>query len=98
MGTAELFDVPTPTSWTWMQLDPKTINNGGVNFAIAGAGTNYDWGHPLLSAQVDAFEQFVKQGMWTKDHLQHSVALVSMGINDYSFYNEVGAPEVMYII
>jgi hypothetical protein len=98
MGTAELFDVPTPTPWTWMQLDSKTIHNGGVNFAIAGAGTNYDWGHPPLSAQVDAFEQFVKQGLWTKDHLQHSVALVSIGINDYFFYNEVGAPEVTYIV
>lgn len=95
MGAAELFHVPTPTPWTWMQLDPKTTNNGGVNFAIAGAGTNYDWGHPPLSTQVDAFEGFVKQGLWTKHHLQHSVALVSMGINDYGFYNQAGASEVI---
>lgn len=91
---AELFDVPTPTPWE--QLDKhNTTNNGGVNFGVAGASVTYAYGHGNLDAQVDRFTKLAEGRLWTQAHLRNSIALVSIGINDYTFYNIYGALEVI---
>jgi len=80
-----LFEVPSPTPWE--HLDVNNKNNGGVNFGVGGAGVTYAVGFRTLAAQVDAFEKLVNGGLWSKGHLKHSVALVSIGINDYNSFN-----------
>lgn len=89
---ATLFEVPTPTPWE--HLDAKNTNNGGVNFGIGGAGVTYALGFQTLAGQVDAFEKLVNGGLWTQGHLKHSVALVSIGINDYTSFNFNGTAKV----
>lgn len=89
---AELFGVPTPTPWE--HLDANNTNNGGVNFGVGGAGVTYAFGYRALDAQVDAFSELVDGGCWTKEHLRKSVALVSIGINDYTSFNRHGDPSV----
>ena len=94
---AELFDVPTPTPWE--QLDKhNTPNNGGINFGVAGASVTYAYGHGILDAQVDRFTKLAEGRLWTQAHLRNCVALVSIGINDYTFYNIYGAHEVTFSV
>jgi hypothetical protein len=91
-AAANLFEVPTPTPWE--HLDPNNTNNGGVNFGVGGAGVTYALGFRTLAVQVDAFEKLVNGGLWTEGHLKHSVALVSIGINDYTSFNLKGTAQV----
>ena len=92
-----MFGVPTPTPWE--QLDKhNTTSNGGVNFGVAGASVTYAYGHGTLDAQVDKFTKLAESQLWTQAHLRNSVALVSIGINDYTFYNIYGAPEVIFSV
>ncbi|KAG0608785.1 hypothetical protein M758_8G132100 [Ceratodon purpureus] len=88
---ATLFEVPSPTPWE--HLDANNTNNGGVNFGVGGAGVTYALGYRPLAVQVDVFEKLVNEGLWTKEHLKHSVALVSIGINDYTTFNVNGTAE-----
>lgn len=90
--SATLFEVPSPTPWE--HLNVNNTNNGGVNFGVGGAGVTFALGFRTLAEQVDAFEKLVNASLWTKDHLQHSVALVSIGINDYTSFNINGTIEV----
>ena len=92
MVVAELFDVPSPTPWE--HLDANNTNNGGVNFGVGGAGVTYAYGYRALDAQVDTFSDLVDGGCWTEEHLRKSVALVSIGINDYTSFNRHGDPLV----
>jgi hypothetical protein len=62
-------------------------SEGGVNFGVSGAGITYAWGRASLDTQVDNFEGLVKGGILTKNHLERSVALVCIGVNDYSTFN-----------
>ena len=91
---ATLFEVPSPTPWE--HLDANNTNNGGVNFGVGGAGVTYALGYRPLAVQVDVFEKLVNEGLWTKEHLKHSVALVSIGINDYTTFNVNGTAEVRF--
>lgn len=84
--------MPSPTPWE--HLDVNNTNNGGLNFGVGGSGVTYALGFRTLAAQVDAFEKLVNGGLWSKKHLQHSVALVSIGINDYTSFNFNGTAEV----
>lgn len=81
-AAATLFEVPTPTPWE--HLDSNNTNNGGVNFGVGGAGVGVG---VTLASQVDAFEILVNGSLWTEGHLNNSVALVSIGINDYNYFN-----------
>ncbi|CAK9221982.1 unnamed protein product [Sphagnum troendelagicum] len=62
-------------------------SKGGVNFGVGGAGVTYAYGHVPLDKQVDHLEGLVKGGILTKKHLNKSVALVCIGVNDYSSFN-----------
>lgn len=79
--------LPSPTPWEALN-GGKT--NGGVNFGVGGAGVTYAYGWRPLDQQVDAFAALVKGGTFTAAHLAGSVALVSIGVNDYTYYNQHG--------
>nr|XP_024368108.1 GDSL esterase/lipase At5g03610-like isoform X2 [Physcomitrium patens] len=81
--------VPSPTPWEDLPGNGYQTN-GGVNFGVGGAAVTYAYGWKPLEKQVDEFEALVKGGTWTGDHLAQSVALVSIGVNDYTYYNQYG--------
>ncbi len=83
---AELFGLPSPTVFEHMKSNGMK-SKGGVNFGVSGAGITYAWGRASLDSQVDNFEGLVKGGILTKSHLERSVALVCIGVNDYSTFN-----------
>jgi len=64
--------------------------NGGVNFGVGGSGVTYAYGWKPLDQQVDSFAALVKGGSFSAAHLAQSVALISMGVNDYTYYNNQG--------
>ncbi|KAG0562431.1 hypothetical protein KC19_9G145500 [Ceratodon purpureus] len=84
---ASKLGVPSPTPWEYLNGDQT---NGGVNFGVGGAAVTYAYGWRPLDQQVDAFAALVKGGTFTADHLAGSVALVSIGVNDYTYYNQRG--------
>ncbi|XP_024385843.1 GDSL esterase/lipase At5g03610 [Physcomitrium patens] len=81
--------VPSPTPWEDLPGNGYQ-NNGGANFGVGGAAVTYAYGWKPLDKQVDEFEGLVKGGTWTAAHLAQSVALVSIGVNDYTYYNKQG--------
>jgi len=81
--------VESPTPWEYLDGQGNP-NNGGANFGVGGAAVTNAYGIRPLEQQVDAFEALVKGGAWTADHLAQSVALVSIGVNDYTYYNQNG--------
>ena len=56
-----------------------------MNFGRGGGAVTYAYGHTSLDEQVDQLEDLV--GAEASDHLKHSVALVSIGVNDYGARN-----------
>ena len=89
---AELLDLPSPTPF--QQLNQTRFPKTGINFGQGGAGTTYAFGYRPLDTQVDQLENLVTTGKLSKTHLGRSVALVSLGVNDYGAYNAAGRPEV----
>lgn len=60
-----------------------------MNFGRGGAVVPYAYGRTSLDAQVDELEDLIAKGNLAKDHLKNSVALVSIGVNDYTVHNLV---------
>lgn len=79
--------MPSPTPWEYLNGGET---NGGVNFGVGGAGVTYAYGLRPLDQQVDALANLVKGGTFSKDHMANSVALVSIAVNDYTWYNQNG--------
>jgi hypothetical protein len=90
LTAADKLGVASPTSWEYLD-GQGAPNNGGANFGVGGAGVTPAYGLRTLEQQVDAFEALVKGGTWTAAHLSQSVALVSIGLNDYTYYNQHGS-------
>ena len=89
LTAATKLGVPSPTPWE--DLAPNNYaNNGGANFGVGGAAVTYAYGFRPLDQQVDMFASLVNGGSWSADHLAQSVALVSLGVNDYTYYNQYG--------
>ena len=82
---AELFGVPYPTPSFQLKNESKSLS--GVNFAQGGAGVTYAFGYTPLDTQVNQLESLVQKKALSKSHLRNSVALVSLGVNDYGAYN-----------
>ncbi|KAG0569983.1 hypothetical protein M758_6G125000 [Ceratodon purpureus] len=82
---AELFGVPSPTASLLLKNNSESLS--GVNFAKGGAGVTYAYGMTPLDRQVNELESLVEKNVLSKSHLRKSVALVSLGVNDYSAYN-----------
>lgn len=90
LAAAAKFRVASPTPWEYLDGQGNP-NNGGANFGVGGAAVTNAWGVRPLDQQVDKFEALVKGGTWTAAHLAQSVALVSIGVNDYTYYNQHGS-------
>jgi len=82
---AELFKLPTPTPFLHRQNHFEALQ--GINFAVGGAGVTYGYGNTTLDEQVDNMETLVANENLTKRHLRNSVAVISIGLNDYDSRN-----------
>ncbi|XP_031495438.1 GDSL esterase/lipase At3g09930-like [Nymphaea colorata] len=60
----------------------------GMNFAYSGAGvfSTYSAGLPNITTQIDYFERLLRQGTYSRQQLYMSMALLSVGGNDYAAY------------
>lgn len=66
----------------------KRLKESGINFAFGGTGV-FDTSVPLpnMTTQIDFFQQLrLVESVVTNGDAQHSVALVSVSGNDYSFF------------
>ncbi|KAJ6311376.1 hypothetical protein OIU77_013191 [Salix suchowensis] len=62
----------------------------GLNFALGGSGVFPSWKNDSLTVQIDQFEQLLKENVYSRQcdlEYSSSVALVSSGPNDYTFYS-----------
>lgn len=86
--------MPSPTPWEDLAGNGSQTN-GGTNFGVGGAGVTYAYGFRPLSQQIDQFQGLVNGNTWPANHLSNSVAVISMGVNDYTWYNQFGnGPQV----
>jgi len=92
MHAAGLFGVPCPIASFELKNDSESL--AGVNFAQGGGGVTYAFGYTPLDTQVNQLESLVRKKVLPKSHLRRSVALVSLGVNDYGAYNAFHSPKV----
>ncbi|KAJ6311388.1 hypothetical protein OIU77_013203 [Salix suchowensis] len=72
-----------------MKDDASRNTQQGLNFAYGGSGvfpTAWTWTIDSLTAQINHFDQILKENEYSQRDLDNSVALVSTGANDYQFY------------
>uniref|UniRef100_A0A7N0UTI0 Uncharacterized protein n=2 Tax=Kalanchoe fedtschenkoi TaxID=63787 RepID=A0A7N0UTI0_KALFE len=84
---ASFLKIGSPVPYQWRRSN-ATILKHGMNFAYGGTGvfTTYVTA-PNMTTQINYFQQIVDdEVMYTKHDLKSSIALVSLGGNDYGTY------------
>ncbi|KAF9687072.1 hypothetical protein SADUNF_Sadunf02G0055800 [Salix dunnii] len=85
---ASFLGIESPTPYQLRNTSKNTQQ--GLNFAYGGSGAFPTWVKDTLTVQIDQFQQLLKENVysrrWDLDY-SSSVALVSTGLNDYSFYS-----------
>ncbi|XP_062000426.1 GDSL esterase/lipase At5g03610-like isoform X1 [Rosa rugosa] len=67
--------------------EEKSTLRNGMNFAYGGTGVFETLvSAPNMTTQIDFLQQLVEEKLYTKSDLDSSVALVSLGGNDYAAY------------
>ncbi|XP_077235821.1 GDSL esterase/lipase At5g03610-like isoform X4 [Tasmannia lanceolata] len=83
---ASFLGIRTPIAYKWRKMGPKPLRYG-MNFAFGGAGVfNTLNPVPNLTAQIDFFQEQIKEGVYTKSDIESSLALISIVGNDYTAY------------
>ncbi|KAJ6720137.1 hypothetical protein OIU85_023363 [Salix viminalis] len=80
--------IESPTPYQLRNTSKNTQQ--GLNFALGGSGVFPSWKNDTLTVQIDRFEQLLKENVYSRPcdlEYSSSVALVSSGSNDYSFYS-----------
>uniref|UniRef100_A0A6N2M3L3 SGNH hydrolase-type esterase domain-containing protein n=1 Tax=Salix viminalis TaxID=40686 RepID=A0A6N2M3L3_SALVM len=84
---ASFLGIESPTPYQLRNTSKNTQQ--GLNFALGGSGICPSWKNDTLTVQIDRFEQLLKENVYSRQcdlEYSSSVALVSSGSNDYSFY------------
>ncbi|XP_077230759.1 GDSL esterase/lipase At5g03610-like [Tasmannia lanceolata] len=83
---AAFLGIRSPIAYKWRKMGPKPLRYG-MNFAYGGTGV-FDTliSAPNLTTQIDLFQQMIQEGVFTKNDVDSSMALVSVVGNDYSTY------------
>uniref|UniRef100_A0A6N2M168 Uncharacterized protein n=1 Tax=Salix viminalis TaxID=40686 RepID=A0A6N2M168_SALVM len=84
---ASFLGIESPTPYQLRNTSKNTQQ--GLNFALGGSGVFPSWKNDTLTVQIDQFEQLLKENVYSHQcDLEYcsSVALVSSGSNDFSFY------------
>ncbi|KAI3935306.1 hypothetical protein MKW92_018330 [Papaver armeniacum] len=70
----------------WNNLSKRRVRNG-MNFAHGGAGVfNTYYKVPNITTQINIFKQNIVEGVYNKNDLEKSMALVALSGNDYQQY------------
>ncbi|XP_077235826.1 GDSL esterase/lipase At5g03610-like [Tasmannia lanceolata] len=78
--------IRTPIAYKWRKMGLKPLRHG-MNFAFGGSGVfNTLSPVPNLTAQIDLFQEQIKEGVYTKSDIESSLTLVSIVGNDYAAY------------
>ncbi|KAB5539057.1 hypothetical protein DKX38_016590 [Salix brachista] len=84
---ASFLGIESPTPYQLRNTSKNTQQ--GLNLALGGSGVFPSWKNDTLTVQIDQFEQLLKENVYSRQcdlEYSSSVALVSSGSNDYSFY------------
>ncbi|KAJ6720139.1 hypothetical protein OIU85_023365 [Salix viminalis] len=84
---ASFLGIESPTPYQLRNTSKNTQQ--GLNFALGGSGVFPSWKNDTLTVQIDQFEQLLKENVYSHQcdlEYSSSVALVSSGSNDFSFY------------
>ncbi|PSR98036.1 GDSL esterase/lipase, partial [Actinidia chinensis var. chinensis] len=83
---ASFLGIPSPLPYQWRKFGKK-LRPFGMNFAYGGTGVfNTLVKEPNMTCQVSFFQQLIEEKVYTKHDLNSSIALVSVGGNDYATY------------
>ncbi|KAF9674981.1 hypothetical protein SADUNF_Sadunf10G0184200 [Salix dunnii] len=86
---ASFLGIESPTPYQLMKDDASKNTQQGLNFAYGGSGvfpTTWTWTIDSMTAQINHFDQVLKENEYSQRDLDNSIALVSTGANDYQFY------------
>ncbi|XVE90861.1 hypothetical protein DITRI_Ditri20bG0110300 [Diplodiscus trichospermus] len=84
---ASYIGIRPPIPYKWRKVVKKSYLEYGMNFAHGGTGV-FDTmvSEPNMTTQIDFFQRLVEEKVLMKQHLQSSIALVSVAGNDYAAY------------
>ncbi|KAI3924834.1 hypothetical protein MKW98_031085 [Papaver atlanticum] len=87
---ASFMGIESPMPYTqWNNLSKRRVTNG-MNFAHGGTGVFDTWmKEGNMTTQINAFKQYIADGVYNKSDLEESIAVVSNAGNDYTQYYEV---------
>ncbi|KAH7856020.1 hypothetical protein Vadar_031672 [Vaccinium darrowii] len=81
---ASFLGIPSPLPYQ-LRKTGKESSALGMNFAYGGTGVfNTLAKEPNMTTQIDLFQQLVEEKLYTKQDLNSSIAVVSVGGNDYA--------------
>ncbi|KAI8032945.1 GDSL esterase/lipase [Camellia lanceoleosa] len=83
---ASFLGMPSPLPYKGLKSGKKLLQFG-INFAYGGTGVfNTLAKEPNMTAQINFFQQLLEEKVYTKHDLNSSIALVSLGGNDYATF------------
>ncbi|XAR53490.1 hypothetical protein NMG60_11022063 [Bertholletia excelsa] len=83
---ASFLRIPSPIPYERRKFGKKLVPFG-MNFAYGGTGVlNTMVKEPNMTTQINLFQQVLEEKLYTKHDLNSSIALVSVGGNDYGTY------------
>ncbi|KAI3980273.1 hypothetical protein MKX01_009643 [Papaver californicum] len=87
---ASFMGIDSPLPYTqWINLSKIRVTHG-MNFAHGGTGVFDTWmKEGNMTTQINAFKQYIADGVYNKSDLDESIAVVSNAGNDYTQYYAV---------
>lgn len=83
---ASFLGIPSPLPHKGLKSGKKLLQFG-INFAYGGTGVfNTLAKEPNMTTQINFFQQLLEEKVYTKHDLNSSIALVSLGGNDYATF------------
>ncbi|OWM79099.1 GDSL esterase/lipase At5g03610-like [Punica granatum] len=84
---AKSFGLKSPVQYQWRKLIGTKYLEHGMNFAYGGSGV-FDTlaPYPNMTAQIDLFEQLLKDDTFCAANVNSSLTVVTLSGNDYSAY------------
>ncbi|KAI8563079.1 hypothetical protein RHMOL_Rhmol03G0085500 [Rhododendron molle] len=93
---AKYLGLKSPVPYAMRENKPK-LARYGMNFAYGGTGvfnTTVAPGEPNMTAQIDFFQNLLKESAYRKSELEYSLSLVTVSGNDYTTYTAEGGSDL----
>ncbi|XP_038691782.1 GDSL esterase/lipase At5g03610-like isoform X2 [Tripterygium wilfordii] len=94
---ASFFGQKSPVPFNQRSSAKKSKLQNGMNFAYGGSGVfNTFENFPNITVQIDHLQQTLREQMYTENDLHSSIALVSVGGNDYTAFYEKNIKDIRH--